>query len=184
MKRLVCSSFLLALVLSTSASPLAAAEAEWIAKEARVSAPKLVLSDVPGRRRQLTEFKGKVLTVNFWATWCLPCQGEMPEFTKVYAEYKDRNVEFLGAANEPRSARPKVQAFMKEYAMQFPVWMELSEVNMKEFGIGEALPGTVILDSQGRIAARIVGTTDAVQLRQLLDRVLSEEPPVARVGGR
>ena len=184
MKCLVRSSLLMTFVLSTLGSPLAASEAEWIDKDARVAAPKLVLSDVPGRRQQLTQFKGKVVAVNFWATWCLPCQGEMPEFTKVYAEYRDRNVEFLGAANEPRSARPKVQAFMKEYGMQFPVWMELSEVNMKEFGIGEGLPGTVILDSQGRIAARIIGTTDAAQLRQLLDRVLSEEPPVARVGGR
>jgi thiol-disulfide isomerase/thioredoxin len=183
MMRSVCSSMLLALVLSATASPLAAAEAEWIAKDERVAAPKLVLSDVPGRRQQLTQFKGKVVAVNFWATWCLPCQAEMPEFTKVYAEYKDRNVEFLGAANEPRSARPKVQAFMKEHGMQFPVWMELSEGNMKEFGIGAGLPGTVILDSQGRIAARIVGTTDAAQLRQLIDRVLSEEPaPAVRVG--
>ena len=109
----------------------------------------------------------------------------MPEITKVYGEYRDRNVEFLGAANEPRSSRPKVQAFIKEHGMQFPVWMELSEVNMKEFGIRAARPGTVSLDSQGRIAARISGPTDGAQLRQLLDRVLSEEPAAsARAGGR
>src|SRR5262245_14393001 len=133
--RLISSSLLLVLAMSTAGSPLAAAEAEWISKEARVLAPKLELSDVPGRRQRLSQFKGKVVVVNFWATWCVPCQGEMPEFTKVYPEYRDRNVEFLAAANELRSARPKVQAFMKEFGMQFPVWMEVSEVNMKDFGI-------------------------------------------------
>src|SRR5262249_8551531 len=115
----------------------------------------------------------------------VPCQGEMPEFTKVYPEYHDRNVEFLAAAFEPRSSRQKVQAFMKEYRMAFPVWMEVSEVTMKDFGVGPGIPATIILDAQGRIAARIPGATDGDQLRELLDKVLSEQPSAsARLEGR
>src|SRR4051812_38051895 len=94
---------------------------------------KLVLSDIKGSRRQLSEFKGKVVVVNFWATWCVPCKGEMPEFTKAYSTYRDRGVEFLGAANEPRSSRPKVEVFMREYAMQFPVWLEVGDQALTDF---------------------------------------------------
>jgi thiol-disulfide isomerase/thioredoxin len=153
--------------------PAWAADA-FVPAEKREVAPKMTLSDIKGARRNLSQLKGKVVVVNFWATWCAPCKAEMPEFTKVYAEYRGRGVEFLGAANEPRSSRPKVEAFMRDFQMQFPVWMEVSEVHLAQFGVGPALPDTVILDAQGRIAARIVGQTDGATLRELLDKVLGE----------
>jgi len=184
--RTIYFSLLIALVLFTRpASPAAATEEAWVPKEQRTAGPKLELSDIPGSRRQISQFKGKVLVVNFWATWCVPCKTEMPEFTRVYASYRTRGVEFLGAANEPRSSRPKVQEFMKSFEMQFPVWLEATEDNLKTFGVGPGLPGTVILDSQGRVAVRIPGPTDGEQLRALIDRVLSEEPAAPqRAGGR
>ena len=184
--RMLKAPLMLALVLSLGPRSAAATDEVWVPKDQRGPAPKLVLSDVPGSRRQISQFKGKVVVVNFWATWCVPCTVEMPEFTRVYAAYRTRGVEFLAAANEPRSSRPKVQEFMKKFEMQFPVWMEVSEDNMTAFGVGPGLPGTVILDSQGRIAARIPGPTDGTQLSQLIDRVLSEEPLAApaRTGGR
>jgi thiol-disulfide isomerase/thioredoxin len=174
-------SALLALTLLTTASPLAAEDA-WVPPDQRAPAPRLVLSDVPGARRQLSQFKGKIVVINFWATWCVPCRAEMPEFSQVYAAYRDRGVEFLGAANEPRSSRPKVQDFIKRFEIQFPVWLEASEDNMKAFGVGQRLPGTVIVDTRGRIAARIAGQTDGEHIRQLLERLLTEDPPATRTG--
>lgn len=171
MRYIRCSSLLVALLLFANS---AWSEDAWIPIEKRVAAPKLVLSDVKGSKRQLSEFKGKVLVLNFWATWCMPCKGEMPEFTKAYADYRDRDVTFLAAADEQRSARPKVEAFVREYGMQFPVWLEVGEQNLKDFGVGPEIPDTIILDKAGRIAARIVGATDGATLRGLLDRILSE----------
>jgi len=142
--------------------------------EQRTSAPKLEFSDIPGARRQFSKLKGKIIVVNFWATWCAPCKAEMPEFAKAYAAYRDRGIEFVGAANEPRSAKAKVREFMQELQIQFPVWLEASEDHMKALGVGPGLPATVILDRQGRVAARITGVTDGAQLRELLDRILSE----------
>ena len=166
----------LVLVLALSAFPgFAPTEAVWVPKEQRTAGPKLELSDIPGRKQQLSHLNGKVIVVNFWATWCVPCKAEMPEITRVYAMYHDRGVEFLGAAYEERSGRPKVQQFMKQYEMQFPVWLEVSEGAMKLFGVGPAGPATIILDSQHRIAARIPGPTDQAQLQELIDRVLSED---------
>ena len=172
----------LVVALLVVAGPALSADA-WIPIEKRALAPKLVLSDIKGARRQLSQFKGKVVVVNFWATWCAPCKGEMPEFTKVYPAYRDRGVEFLGAANEPRSSRPKVEAFMRDFAIQFPVWLEVSEENLASFGVGPGIPGTVIVDKEGRIAARIAGVTEGTQLRELLDRILAEAPP-SRVSAR
>jgi thiol-disulfide isomerase/thioredoxin len=175
----------LALVAGFSSAGIAAPGDVLVPKEQRTPAPKLVFSDIPGARRQFSQFKGKVIVVNFWATWCVPCKTEMPEFVKVYAAYKDRGVEFVGAANEPRSAKAKVREFMQALQIQFPVWLEASEdQHMKALGVGPGIPATVILDRQGRVAARIAGVTDAAQLRDLLDRILSEPTASDPPGGR
>jgi thiol-disulfide isomerase/thioredoxin len=184
--RLIRSSLLLLLALGAGFSPsvIAAPGEVWVPTEQRTPAPKLVFSDIPGARRQFSQLKGKVIVVNFWATWCAPCRGEMPEFVKAYTAYRDRGVEFVGAANEPRSAKAKVREFMQGMEIQFPIWLEASEDHMKALGVGPGLPATVIVDRQGRVAARITGVTDGAQLRELLDRILSEQAASESTGGR
>jgi thiol-disulfide isomerase/thioredoxin len=167
-------------------SPLAAQTADdpVIPQDKRAVAKKLALRDLDGKKRQLIELKGKVVVVNFWATWCGPCRQEMPAFTKVYAEYRDRGVEFVGAANEDQASRAKVTTFVKSLDIQFPIWIEASADHMDAFGVGPELPATVVVDPQGRLAARIKGVTDETQLRSLLDRLLPEVAAVAPASPR
>ena len=167
--------FLIVAIVAGSAVSAAPTSADpWVPKEKRKSAPRLALPDLDGHKRQLADLKGKVVVVNFWATWCGPCKAEMPEFTKVYAEYRDRGVEFVGAANEARSERDKVQDFVRRLQIQFPIWLEASLDHLEAFKVGPGIPATVVVDQQGRVAARIPGPTDAAQLRAVLDRVLLE----------
>jgi len=166
----------LLIALASPAVPLAAQAADdpVIPQEKRTVARKFGLRDLDGKKRQLADLKGKLVVVNFWATWCGPCQQEMPAFTKVYAEYRDRGVEFVGAANEDQASRAKVKTFVKSLDIQFPIWLEASADHMEAFGVGPELPATVIVDQQGRLAARIKGVTDEAQLRALIDRLLAE----------
>ena len=145
---------------------------------------QLSLRDPDGQKRQLSELKGRVVVVNFWATWCGPCKAEMPEFTKVHAAYRDRGVEFVGASADTRADRAKVLEFVQSHAIQFPIWLEASLDHLEAFGVAPVLPATVMVDAQGRIAARIKGPTDAARLRALLDQLLLESSAAAGSGAR
>jgi thiol-disulfide isomerase/thioredoxin len=176
------SLLLIVLALAAGSPAIGAPKDALVPKEQRTPAPKLVFSDIPGARRHLLQFKGKIVVVNFWATWCVPCRVEMPEFVKTYPAYRERGVEFVGAANEPRSNKAKVREFMQGMQIDFPIWLEASEEHLQALGVGPGLPSTVIVDGQGRIAARITGTTDGAQLRDLLDRLLSEKASSGAAG--
>jgi thiol-disulfide isomerase/thioredoxin len=185
MRQIRASLFVVLAVVAGFPSAATAAPGDvWVPREQRTPAPKLVFSDIPGARRQFSQLKGKIIVVNFWATWCAPCKVEMPEFVKTYTEYRDRGVVFVGAANEPRSAKVRVREFMQGMQIPFPVWLEASEEHLKALGVGPGIPATVIVDAQGRVAARISGVTDGGQLRELLDRILGEQASSGPTGRR
>jgi thiol-disulfide isomerase/thioredoxin len=164
--------------------PAAAADETLIPKDKRTAAPKLALKDVEGIKRDLADLKGKVVVVNFWATWCVPCKVEMPDFAKVHQEYKDRGVEFIGAAQERTPDRDKVVAFAEKLDVRFPIWMESNVYHLGSFKVGPGLPATAIIDKSGRVAARIKGEMNAATLRSLIDSLLAEGVTTAPATGR
>ena len=119
--------------------------------------PALELPDHTGQLRRLADYRGKVVVLNFWATWCGPCAAEMSIFVETERRYGARGVVVLAASLDSEETKGNIPAFMQKHKMGFPVLVGASPDHLQQFGMEEALPGTVFLDSEGRIFARILG---------------------------
>jgi len=160
-------SFLNALELSP---PPAAAVTGASAAELLEPLPNISLPDRTGNLVRLHDYAGKVLVVNFWASWCLPCQVEIPYFNQVYLEYRSRGVEFLGVSVDA-GGWEAIAKFEKEVPITYPVvWAD--EAAQETFGGLPGLPVTLFVNRQGRLAYKHVGLTEVEQLRALILRLL------------
>jgi len=110
-----------------------------------------------GAATSLGRFQGKVLVVNFWATWCTPCREEMPAFARLQAKWAPRGVQFVGLSSEQPVL---VERFAGDLHLNYPVWVGGDEVGALARRLGNrlgVLPFTVLLDRQGRVVDRKVG---------------------------
>lgn len=130
------------------------------------------LPDLQGKNQSVSQWKGKVLVVNFWATWCEPCRREMPEFIELQDEFRDQGLLFIGIALDQKS---KVQQFSKEVGVNYPVLiggikaMELAEAAGNRYAV---LPFTVIFNRNGEIASTHVGRIARDKLEPMLKPLL------------
>ena len=142
----------------------------WLTRENRVRmavgepVPDLVLPRLDGDSTSLADYRGKVLLVNLWATWCAPCVREMPSLQAVYEEYRDDGLEILavsldedpGERAEDGSIDGIVSRFVEELGLTFPVAVDPSGQAEEVLGTSY-LPTTVLVDRRGRIRGREVG---------------------------
>lgn len=121
-------------------------------------------------RTEFSDFKGKVILVNFWATWCPPCIAEMPSFQKLYEDYKDKVV-FLFVSSEDHET---VRGFLNRKNYSLPAYRPLSEA--PEPMNGKTLPTTYLIDKDGDIVINKVGAADwnSENVRSTLDKLLAE----------
>jgi thiol-disulfide isomerase/thioredoxin len=118
-------------------------------------APKLELKDVEGRALRLSDYKGRVVLLNFWATWCAPCRAEMPDLVKWQRKYKGKGLQVIGVTYPPEELA-EVRAFIKRFQVNYPV--ALGEEQTKAmFDEGDILPITVVIDKNGMIREVIRG---------------------------
>jgi thiol-disulfide isomerase/thioredoxin len=117
--------------------------------------------------------KGKVVVVNFWATWCHPCQREIPAFNRVYEEYKNKGVEFFGVLQED-VAPNDILNFASDHEMTFPI-IPIDDNIARQFGMMPNIPTTFIYDKTGaQRQTSPVGPLDDGELHQILDTLLAE----------
>lgn len=132
----------------------------------------LTLPDTAGTPQSLGQWRGKVLVVNFWATWCEPCREEMPEFVRAQTELGPRGLQFLGIAVDQAD---KVGRFAQELHLNYPALIggyDAMEVSQSFGNYLAALPFTIVIDRQGRIADTHLGPMKPSQLRSIINDLL------------
>jgi thiol-disulfide isomerase/thioredoxin len=134
---------------------------------------ELKLTDLSGSQQSLGSLKGRVVILNFWATYCIPCKSEMPDLAAIQNEYAALGVQVIGASTDELGDRPKVLQFVKETRINFPIWVGAGTSDMLRFGLGSALPGTVVIDKQGRIAKVISEVVNQADLTKQIDAMLA-----------
>ncbi|HEX7318643.1 MAG TPA: TlpA disulfide reductase family protein [Pyrinomonadaceae bacterium] len=118
-------------------------------------APALELKDLRGRTVRLSNYKGKVVLLNFWATWCPPCRAEVPDLVRWQREYESRGLKVVGVTYPPTNLTA-VRRFVRRFKVNYPVL--LGARNTKALFIeGETLPVTVVIDREGNVRERIEG---------------------------
>jgi peroxiredoxin len=124
-------------------------------EEERKSAPDFTLKDSDGRPVQLSEYRGKVVLLNFWATWCGPCRLEIPWFIEFERQHKDQGFAVLGVSMD-EEGWSVVKPFMSETGMNYRVLMGDDSIAQLYGGV-DSLPTTFIIDRDGRIANVHIG---------------------------
>ena len=130
--------------------------------------------DLENQPHALGEFQGKIVVLNFWATWCAPCREEMPGFERLQAEWGPRGVQFVGISNEEPA---KVARFARPLGVTYPLWTGGDEVQEMSRRLGNersVLPHTVVLDPTGRVVESRVGAYPERELADGLARLVAK----------
>jgi peroxiredoxin len=129
------------------------------------------LEDLAGEEVALSDFGGKVVVVNFWATWCPPCRAEIPDLQAAHQDFQEEGLVILGVnVQDPVHL---IEPFISEMGMTYPVVMDKTGKVMKDYR-APGLPMSLIVDREGVIQARHVGFLSAEQLDDYLEKVLSD----------
>jgi thiol-disulfide isomerase/thioredoxin len=135
--------------------------------------PLLSLPDLNGNTQTLEQYRGRIVVLNFWATWCVPCRAEMPLLVDIQNRYAERGVVVVGPSADDETTKEQIKPFVQKLGITFPIWTGATTAHMEHFGLGQALPATAILDEQGEIAFRIVGILERKDLTRRIDFLLS-----------
>lgn len=143
---------------------------DWVSEESRAS-PVLQVTLLDGRRLDLEQLRGKVVLINFWATWCPYCRHEMPDMESFYRDYQAKGFEIVALSQDDDVA--KVAAFIAKEAYHFPVALEPAGASAA-FGGVSRLPTSFVIDKQGRVRQKISGQVHYARLKGLVEPLLAE----------
>jgi len=132
------------------------------------------LPDSEGKLHDLSEWQGKILIINFWATWCPPCLKEIPEFIRLQDELRGKGIQFIGIAIEDQAS---IVSFLQKTPINYPVLIggdAAISLSQQLGNLVNAVPFTLIVDSQGMIVHRHPGELSRQKLMQIVNPLLAE----------
>lgn len=150
------------------------------------AAAQLSLRDTHGNTHDVSGYKGKIVVLNFWATWCVPCQHEMPLLAEMQRKYQDKGVVVLGASVDDEKSQPLIQPFAEKNKIPFPLLVDATTDQMQHLQLGEVIPATAFFDADGNLIGRVLGELNKSDLQNRLEWMLGKrhgKAPPAFVNG-
>jgi thiol-disulfide isomerase/thioredoxin len=135
----------------------------------------LTLRDTHGAKVKLADLRGKIVVLNFWATWCGPCDMEMPMLVKSADAYAGKNVVFVGASIDEPETQKKIPDYLTKRQVAYPIWVGATDEDMKHFQLGNMVPATLFLDVDGVVRARILGQMRPGEIEERVDWLLNRQ---------
>lgn len=149
-----------------------------VKKGDRDTAPDLSGKTIDGEQLDLSAYKGKIIVLNVWGSWCAPCRAEAPNLAKVSKDLADEGVQFVGINTRDTSTRPAV-AFEEQYKVEYPSLYDPTGKLLLRFEKGslnpQLIPSTLVIDREGKLAARTQQALSEEKLRKMLQPILAEK---------
>jgi peroxiredoxin len=175
---LVAGLALTCLLYGCASSPKAERKAPVKAEKARKAAPEFALKDADGRTVRLADYKGKVILLDFWATWCGPCKIEIPWFVEFERKHKDRGFAVIGVSMDEEGWEI-VKPFTSKMGVNYRMLLG-DDSTAQLYGGVEALPTTFLIDREGRVAAVHVGLASKSDFENGIEHLLQAPASAAR----
>jgi thiol-disulfide isomerase/thioredoxin len=154
-RKLACG-FVLCIATFASAKPL----------------PEIALKDLSGQKQRLSALKGNIVVLNFWATWCGPCQEELPLLSRLSGAYGSEPVRFVAVSIDEQKSRDQIASFLFQRNIKLDTWTGATTGTMAKAGLGDIVPSTLILDQAGDVITRITGEAREDDIRGSIDWLL------------
>ena len=162
--------------LLMSAPPSSATSAQTLVATDGKKAPDFTLTTTDGKTLKLSDYKGKGVIVNFWATWCPPCRAEIPDMVELQKEYENKGFSFIGIAVSDEEE--KVKAFVTAQKMNYPVAMGTKELAISygkftQEGAIRGIPTSFVINGKGEIVDYFVGGRDKAAFAEAIKKALA-----------
>ena len=135
-------------------------------------AAELVLQDLEGKEQRLSELRGKVVVLNFWAQWCGPCRREMEILQELAVKYKKEDVEFIAASLDEPHDFELVKNFVRDTGLKLKVWVGATKADKYRFGFPSAIPSTAVISRKGQIVWRYNSVVREADLKRAINSSL------------